>query len=210
MQPMTYSKSVTRSRQEKERAATAKVTPSREGRPRDPKPAPSGMGRYLEVLGLGSNPTFDAINTAYFTCIKRLPQNPTEEDEARLLEVKRAYDILKRNYQPKVVKARFSLSFNRKTTLPLLAAATLLLLGGLVALNWKSLRLKMIHYDNGTVVALKGTPEPYGRIVGYEPVHRFPAGNPSAAYELRLEGRETTVWVSERLVVNGMQPLKGR
>ena len=68
----------------------------------------------------------------------------------------------------------------------------------------------MVHYDNGTVVALKGRSEPYGRIVGFEPVHRFPAGNPSSAYEIRLEGRDTTVWVSERLVVNGMHPVRSR
>lgn len=215
--PMTFSASVTRSRKEtgKEtgRAAPAKDAPGRETRPRDPKPAPTGVGRYLEVLGLGPNATFDAINTAYYTCIKRFPENPTEEDEARLQEVKRAYDILKRNYQPKGARTfslSLSLSLNRKTTLPLLGAVTLVLLGGLVALNWKNLRLKMIHYDAGTVVALKGKPEPYGTITGYEAMHRFPAGNPSPAYELKLEGRDTSVWVGERLVVNGMQPLKTR
>lgn len=173
----------------------------------------AGAGRYLETLGLGPNATLDAINTAYYMCIKRFPENPTEEDEARLQEVKRAYDILRRSYQTKQVRTfplRFSVSFRRKAALPVLGAALLVLLGGLVALNWKSLRLKMIHYDQGTVVALKGHGEPYGTIVGYEAKHRFPAGNPSAAYALRLDGRDTTVWVGERLVVNGMQPLPTR
>ena len=211
--PMTFSASVTRSRKEAGRPAPAKEVAPREPRPKEPKLAATGTGRYLEVLGLGPNTTFDAINTAYYTCIKRFPENPTEEDEARLQEVKRAYDILKRNYKPQTSRTfslSLSLSFNRKTTLPLLCAVTLALFGGLVALNWKNLRLKMIHYDKGTVVALKGKAEPYGTITGYESVHRFPAGNPSPAYELKLEGRDMTVWVSERLVVNGMQPLRSR
>jgi hypothetical protein len=169
----------------------------------------AGAGRYLETLGLGANATLDAINTAYYMCIKRFPENPTEEDEARLQEVKRAYDILRRSYQPAQVRTHsVSLSFRRKAKLPLLALVAVAMLGGLVALNWKSLRLKMIHYNQGTVMALKGHGEPYGTIVGYEAMHRFPAGNPTAAYALRLEGRDTTVWVGERLVVNGMQPLR--
>ena len=98
-------------------------------------------------------------------------------------------------------------AFDKKVALPLLGVTAVVLLAGLLALNWKSLRLKMIHYEKGTVVVLQGHPEPYGQITGYESMHRFPAGNPSAAYEMKLDGRETTVWVSERLVVNGMQPL---
>ena len=111
-------------------------------------------------------------------------------------------------YRP--APAPVSFAFPRKEKLPALALAVVVLMGGLVALNWKSLRLRMIHYDQGTVVALRGHGEPYGTIVGYETMHRFPAGNPAAAYALRLEGRDTTVWVGERLVVNGMQPLKTR
>jgi hypothetical protein len=208
-QAATFSASVTRRRKPAERPAATRTSAGREEHPRDPKPAATGTGRYLEVLGLGANASFDAINTAYYTCIKRFPENPTEEDEARLQEVKRAYDILKRNYQPKETKS-FHLAFNKKATLPLLGVAVVALLAGLVALNWNTLRLKMVHYNNGTVVALKGHSEPYGQIVGYESVHRFPAGNPSAAYEMKLDGREVTVWVSERLVVNGMQPLRTR
>jgi hypothetical protein len=210
-QAATFSASVTRRRKRGERPAPARrESPGRE-QPRELKPAVSGVGRYLEVLGVGPNASFDAINTAYYTCIKRFPGNPTEEDEARLQEVKRAYDILKRNYQPKEAK-RFSLglsfSIHSKATRALLGVAVVAMLGGLLAMNWKMLRLKMVHYDKGTVVALKGKSEPYGQIVGYETMHRFPAGNPSAAYELKLEGRDMTVWVGERLVVNGMQPLR--
>jgi hypothetical protein len=205
-QAATFSTSVTRRRKPAARPAAARKPAGREDHPHEAKPAASGVGRYLEVLGLGPNASFDAINTAYYTCIKRFPENPTEEDEGRLQEVKRAYDILKRNYQPKKERS-FHFAFNKKVALPLLGVAAVVMLAGLVALNWKSLRLKMIHYNNGTVVALKGHSEPYGQIVGYETMHRFPAGNPSAAYEMKLDGRDMTVWVSERLAVNGMQPL---
>lgn len=204
-QAVTFSASVTRRRKVEHAAAPRTATP-REATPHEAKPAATGVARYLEVLGVGSNASFDAINTAYYTLIKRFPENPTEEDEARLQEVKRAYDILKRNYQPKAEKS-FHLAFDKRFALPLLGATAAILLAVLVALNWKNLRLKMVHYNPGTVVALKGHSEPYGRITGYEAVHRFPAGNPSGAYEMKLDGRETTVWVSERLVVNGMQPL---
>jgi hypothetical protein len=206
-QAVTFSASVTRKKKAAERPAAARVSATREDRPREAKPAASGVGRYLEVLGVGPNASFDAINTAYYTAIKRFPENPTEEDEARLQEVKRAYDILKRNYKPKEERS-FHFAFNKKVALPLLGVAALMMAAGLLALNWKMLRLKMVHYDKGTVVALKGHGEPYGTITGYEAMHRFPAGNPSGAYEMQLDGRETTVWVSERLVVNGMQPLR--
>jgi len=204
-QAATFSVSVTR-RRKAERPAAPRSAAPREERPREAKPAATGVARYLEVLGVGPNASFDAINTAYYTVIKRFPENPTEEDEARLQEVKRAYDILKRNYQPKEEKS-FHFAFNKKAALPLLGVTAVVLLAGLVALNWKNLRLKMVHYNAGTVVALKGHSEPYGQITGYEATHHFPAGNPSGAYEMKLDGRETTVWVSERLVVNGMQPL---
>ncbi|HET8945795.1 MAG TPA: J domain-containing protein [Candidatus Polarisedimenticolia bacterium] len=207
-QAATFSVSVTRRRKVERATAPRSATP-REEQPREAKPAATGVARYLEVLGVGPNASFDAINTAYYTLIKRFPQNPTEEDEARLQEVKRAYDILKRNYQPKEEKS-FHFAFDKRVALPLLGVTAVMMLAGLVALNWKNLRLKMIHYEQGTVVALKGHGEPYGRITGYESMHHFPAGNPSAAYEMKLDGRETTVWVSERLVVNGMQPLRSK
>jgi hypothetical protein len=169
--------------------------------------APSGASaRYLEVLGVGRNASFDAINTAYFTYIKRFPENPTEEEEARLQEVKRAYDSLRRGYQPKVEK-RARLQIDKRIVAPLAMLAVLALLGGAVALNWSTLRVKMVRYQSGTVLSLKGQPEPFGQVTGYESGHRFPTGNPSGAYLLRLQQGGDEVWVSERLVVNGMTPL---
>lgn len=183
----------------------------RDKRPRDLKPnrgqAPSAAAaRYLEVLGVGKNASFDAINTAYFTYVKRFPQNPTEEEEARLQEIKRAYEFLRRGYQPKVEKqARFQI--DRRIVVPLAGLTLVSLLAGAVWLNWNTIRVKMIHYENGTVLSLKGQGTPFGQVIGYESSHRFEAGNPSGAYQLRLEQGGTDVWVGERLVVNGMTPL---
>jgi hypothetical protein len=186
-------------------------TRPRDVRPRDLKAirgqAPSGAAsRHLEVLGVGRNASFDAINTAYFMYIKRFPENPTEEEEARLQEIKRAYDFLRRGYQPKVVKqARFVM--DKRVAMPLMGLLSLALLAGLVAFNWKTIRLKMVHYQDGAVLSLKGQGTPFGQVIGYEPSHRFASGNPSGAYLLRLQEGGTEVWVGERLVVNGMTPV---
>jgi hypothetical protein len=158
------------------------------------------------VLGVARNASFDAINTAYFTYIKRFPENPTEEEEARLQEVKRAYDCLRRGYQPKVEK-RARLQIDKRLIAPLAAVAVLALLVGAVALNWSTLRVKMVRYQSGTVLSLKGQGLPFGQVIGYESSHRFETGSPSGAYQLRLQEGGTEVWVGERLVVNGMTPV---
>ena len=166
----------------------------------------AAAARYLELLGVGPNASFDAINTAYFTCVKRFPENPTEEEEARLQEIKRAYDHLRRGYQPKTRK-QARLQIDKRVVVPLTALTLVALLAGGVWLNWNTIRVKMVHYGGGTVLALKGQADPFGEITGYERSHQFPTGNPSAAYRLRLKQDGNEVWVSERLVVNGMTPV---
>jgi hypothetical protein len=187
------------------------TTKPRENRARDGKASrgqvsTAATARSLQVLGVGANASFDAVNTAYFTFIKRFPENPTEQEEARLQDVKRAYDLLRRIYQPKVEKAP-RVQVDKRIAIPLMALTSLLLLGGLVAFNWKTIRLKMVHYQNGTVLSLKGQGTPFGQVIGYESSHRFDTGNPSGAYQLRLAQDGNDVWVGERLVVNGMTPI---
>jgi hypothetical protein len=187
-----------------------------EARPRDhrPRDAKAGRGqasgaataRCLQVLGVAPNAALDAINTAYFTFIKRFPENPTEEDEARLQDVKRAYDMLRRTYQPKVEKPP-RVQVDKRVLIPLMALTSVALAGVLVAFNWKTIRLKMVHYESGTVLTLKGQGTPFGQVIGYESSHHFETGNPSGAYQLRLQEGGQDVWVGERLVVNGMMPV---
>ena len=164
------------------------------------------LARYLDLLGLKPGATLDEMNTAYFTVVKRFPDNPTEEDEARMQELKRAYDILRRAYVPPKQKTLIVL-LDKRRLVPLLSVTSMVLVGVLVWLNWGTIRLKMTHYEPGAVLRLKSAAVPFGTIVGYEAAHQFPVGAPGAAYEVRLDGGTETVWVAERLIVNGMVPV---
>ena len=73
-------------------------------------------------------------------------------------------------------------------------------------MNYDTIRLKMTHYESGSVLRFKSQDVPFGEVVGFEALHRFPTGNPSPAYAIRLAGKDETVWISQRLVVNGMVP----
>jgi hypothetical protein len=161
------------------------------------------LNRYLEVLGLRPGVSLDEINTTYYTLVKRSPQNPTEEDEARLQELKRAYDMLRRGYVPPQKKA-LQVILDRRLMVPVLAVLTVVMAVALVALNWNTIQLKMTHYEKGDIVRLKTQNDPYGEIVGYDDHHQFPMGNPTAAYAIRLDRSTEIVWVGERTVVNGM------
>ena len=163
------------------------------------------LNRYLETLGLKPGASLDEVSTAYYTLVKKFPENPTEEQEARINELRHAYGLLRRAYVPKEKKVLAVLA-NRRLLLPVMGVLSLLLLGVAVAMNYSTIKLKMTHYETGAVLRLKNGSEPYGQVVGYESRHRFPAGNPAAAYAIRLSGRDETVWVGERLVVNGMVP----
>jgi hypothetical protein len=165
--------------------------------------------RCLATLGLKPGVTLDAVNTTYYTLIRRFPENPTEEEERLVQSIRHAYALLRRAYVPPQKKVLAAV-MNRKILLPALAVMTVLLLGALVAMNYNALRLKMTHYDTGVVMRLKEKPEPYGQIVGYESRHQFPTGAPSAAYSIRLSGRDENIWVSERLVVNAMVPASSK
>lgn len=169
--------------------------------------APKGdaLGRYLEVLGVGPGASLDEINTTYFTLLKRIPPNPTEDDEAYLAEVRRAYDIVRRRYVPPAPKGLKGV-FDKRVMLPLMTIAVLALGGTFLRMNWSRVKLSMTHYEPGAVLRLKDAPAPYGTVTGYESTHRFPAGVAGPAYSIKLTGKEETVWVSERLVVLGMVP----
>ena len=163
------------------------------------------VSRCLATLGLKPGVSLDEVNTTYYTLIRRFPENPTEEEEALVQGIRHAYALLRRAYVPPKKKG-LAVVMSRKILVPALAVMAVLLLGALVALNYNTLRLKMTHYDNGVVMRLKDKGEPYGQIVGYESRHQFPTGTPAAAYSIRLSGRDETLWVSERLVVNAMVP----
>jgi len=162
------------------------------------------LSRHLATLGVKPGASLDEVNTCYYTLVKRFPENPTEDDEIRMQGIRHAYAFLKRAYVP---PARKPLAvMGRRALLPALIAATLLAAGSMVALNYQTLRLKMVHYRTGDLMRWKDKSEPYGQIVDFEARHQFPSGIPSAAYSIHLADRDETIWVSERLVVNGMVP----
>ena len=158
---------------------------------------------YLDTLGLRPGASLADVNTTYYTLIKRFPENPTEEEEARLQKVKHAYDLLRRTYVPEEKKPLQDL-VNRRYLVPAIAGVAAVLLVVLVAMNYSTIRLKMTHYKPGAVLRLKSQAVPFGQVVGFEALHRFPTGNPSPAYSIRLAGKDETVWVSQHLVVSGM------
>jgi hypothetical protein len=162
------------------------------------------LSRYFETLGLRPGASLEEINTTYFTRIKRIRENPTEEEEAKLVQLRQAYDRLRKSYVP-ASKPLF-VAPNPRQLIPVLGVLSILLLGGLVYANWGALKIKMTRYDRGAVLRLKHKSEPFGQVVGYESRHQFPTGLPGAAYAIRLSGREETLWVSERVVVVGMVP----
>ncbi len=161
------------------------------------------QNRSLETLGLKPGASLEEINTTYFTLIKRFRENPTEDEEAQLVALRNAYDRLRKGYVP-AARPSIAAPADRRMIVPALTILSILLLGALVLLNYGTIKMKMTHYDNGSVLRLKSKTEPFGEIVGYESSHRFPTGNPSPAYAIRLSGRQETLWVSERVVVIGM------
>ena len=175
------------------------------GKQSDTKAMSGHLTRYLEVLGLPPGASLDEVSTTYLIIIKRFPANPTEEEEARMQELKHAYDMLRRSYVPKQAKTLTNL-FDRRYLAPVGIVAAVLMTATLVMMNYSTIKMKMIRYEPGEVLRLKTQMEPYGQVVGFEPHHAFPTGNPSSAYAIRLQGNSETVWISERLVVNGMIP----
>jgi hypothetical protein len=161
------------------------------------------MSRCLATLGLRPGASLDEINTTYYTILKRFPENPTEDDETHLRGLRHAYDTLRRGYVPPKKKA-VEILRDKRLAIPLMCVATAVLAGVLLHLNWGTVKLKMTRYEPGTVMRLSAASVPFGTIVGYEAAHKFPAGRPGAAYEVRLEGKTETIWVSERIIVNGM------
>jgi len=169
----------------------------------DSKTISGHLNRYLEVIGLQPGATLDDVNRAYFTIVKTMPENPTEEDEARIQELKRAYDMLRRAYVPQEEKG-FEVLFDRRYLAPAAGVLAAIMVVLLVVMNYGTIRMKLVRYEPGAMLRLKSQTEPYGQVTGYEARHRFPNGNPSAAYSIRLRNGGETVWVSERLVVNDM------
>jgi len=164
---------------------------------------------YLTQLGLEQDATLEEINTAYFMILKRLPENPTEEEEEYQKQVVRAYAVIKRSYVAPVESGVARLPINRSLLVPVAAALMVVLAVTVLVLNFGTLKVMMTHHETGVVLRWRNQTEPFGQVVGYDATHKFDKGDPFPAYQIRLAAREETIWLSERLVVRGMVPIEG-
>lgn len=185
-------------------------------KPQDIKLSASGVTRYLEVLSLKKGASMDEVNTAYYTIIKNFPQNPTDEQEAHLQELKHAYDLLRRSYVPPAEKPdtysypnRVEIKLDRKFLMPVAGLAAIALVGVLLMMNAGTIKASMTHYQAGETLRFKAHVEPFGRVTGYETSHNFGLGNPTPAYSFRTPDGNT-VWVSEHVVAYTMMPVESQ
>jgi hypothetical protein len=163
------------------------------------------LARYFEILKLQPGASKDEINTAYYAILERLPESPTEEEAARIQQIKHAWSILQRNYRP--AAPRRVIARKRRSLVPMLGLTALVLGIVFFALNYQNIRLAVVEYHPGDVVRWSNKSEPYGKLLRYDPMHRFHTGEPSPAYEIRLEGEDETIWLSERIVIKAMVPM---
>lgn len=163
------------------------------------------LARYFAILRLEPGASKDEINTAYYSILERLPDNPTEEEDRKIQQIKHAWSVLQRNYRP---AARKRVVVRRqRSMLPILGLIAALLAIGFFLFNYQEIRLAVVEYQPGDVVRWQNKSEPYGKILRYDPTHRFQIGEPSPAYEIRLDDKDETIWLSERIVIKAMVPM---
>jgi len=163
------------------------------------------LARYFAILKVEPGASKDELNTAYYSILERLPKNPTEEEAQRIQQIKHAWSILQRNYTP-AVKRRV-VARQRRSLVPMLGVVAAVLAVVLFAFNYQDIRLAVVEYQPGDVVRWTNKSEPYGKVLRYDPMHRFHVGEPSPAYEIRLQGEDETIWLSERIVIKAMVPM---
>lgn len=166
------------------------------------------LEQCLNLLGVNPGASLEEINTAYFMILKRLPENPTEEEEEYQSQVMQAYALVKRSCVPPPT-ARVRLPIDRGFLAPIAIVLVVVLAVSVLVLNFGALKVMMTRYEPGVTLRWRNQTEPYGQVVAYEPGHRFDKGDPFAAYQIRLAARDETIWLSENLVVRGMVPVEG-
>jgi hypothetical protein len=183
----------------------------------------SHLERHESTLGVPPGATMDEINNAYYFALEQLGQRLTEEQEARLQQLKHSYAVLSRAHEargtkhappaapahdPRLTMASFGRKrkSRRKAWISLCAVAALVLGVGTVT-RMTSFKLRMKQYEPGTVVRFEKREKPYGTVLRFEPAHRFHTGIPAAAYRLRLADGDEEIWLAERVVEQAMVPV---
>ncbi len=167
------------------------------------------LEQCLNLLGVNPGASLEEINTAYFMILKRLPENPTEEDEEYQNHVVQAYAFIKRSYVPPPA-VRVRLPLDRSFLTPVAIVLVIVLAVSVLVMNFGTLRVMMTRYEPGVTLRWRNQTETYGQVVAYEPGHRFENGEPFAAYQIRLAAHDEKIWLSENLVVRGMVQVEGR
>jgi hypothetical protein len=164
---------------------------------------------YLKRFGLKQGAPFHQVTARYYAAVEKFPGVPTAEQEGERRRLDHTYEILKMAYKTSAPAARAMVRNRRRSSTTLrvgLGVAAVLLVGTAIvlAMNFSALKMKMTGYDAGDVVCWKETGKTYGKVIEFEPAHRFPVGQPSAAYLIQLEETTETVWISERVVEGAM------
>ena len=160
------------------------------------------LSHYLELLGVGPDATMQEISATYYVMVERFPKNPTEEEEEAIKQLQHAFSIVRRAYAGRVAPRRSA--FSARTFMTVIAALAMLGGSAFAVLNASAIQIMMNRHEVGDVLRWKNQTESYGTVVGYDEQHRFHTGPPAAAFEIRLTGKEKTVWIGERLAVKGM------
>lgn len=165
----------------------------------------AALSRYWSVLELPPGASLEQIDTQYYVLIEKLPENPTEEEERRFEEIRRAYSVLRRACATRESKGLrgISAAFAARAGLVLGAG---LLVGGilLLAFNYKALSVRLTEVPAGTELRVMDSKTVWGTVLEFQRNHTFAAGNPGPAYRVRLAETGEEIWVGERVVELGM------
>ncbi|MFQ5702144.1 MAG: hypothetical protein ACE5HU_09890 [Acidobacteriota bacterium] len=147
----------------------------------------------LHTLGLQAGASAEDVAVAYFTRRRALEESDSVEAEQKLSELEHAFRIIKsryKSYRHEVVRRRVNRS---------LVACVLILLV-LSVISWLQvgdrLRARFTSFRPGDHLSLMNEQKLYGEVVGYDEHHRFLTGVRDPAYEVRLNGLDTPIWIS--------------
>jgi hypothetical protein len=178
---------------------------------------PRELSPYLKVFGLKPGVSFRRITARYYARLEELSAEESPDRKATEQRLQHTYEILKRAYKSATPGAPPIRKRRTDATQPaaVAAAVTIALLlavgaGVLLVMHRSDLKVKLTSYEAGEVVRWKEASDPYGKVMQFDPVHRFETGRPSPAYEIQLAGGTETVWVSERVVEKAMVAVQPR
>jgi curved DNA-binding protein CbpA len=170
---------------------------------------------HYEVLGVEPGATKAEVESAYLERRKREGIDPQEllrlERARRILadpDLRRGYDADRRRQEQEQEHGRAPGPRRGQGALdPARGRKQLLVLAGLVAVLglvmgvvvWPLVAQRVITYAAGTeLVGRDG--RPYGTVLGYELLHRFPGGVSADAYRLRLSASGSEAWITKEEV----------